>query len=57
MFDQFGIMNTVDSLAGGDILKYEKVLRMDYNTVFAKMFRNKLEGLYQENYRKILEKK
>lgn len=53
-FDQFGIMNVVDSLAGGDILKYEQVLKIDYNTVFMKMLRSKVESDFQRRYSKIM---
>lgn len=57
MFDVFGVNNTIDALAGGDILKYADVLKMDYNTVFLKLKRSKLEGIYHKNYQKIMEEK
>lgn len=57
MFEEFGAMNTVNALAGGDILKYNEVLKMDYNTVFVKLKMSKVERIFQENYNKILSKK
>jgi hypothetical protein len=50
-------MNTVKALANNDILNYEKVLKIEYNTVFIHLLMNKTEGVYKENYRKILERK
>lgn len=38
--NQFGIINVIDSLADGDLTKYEEVLQMDCNTVFTKMKMN-----------------
>ena len=57
MFSKFGVMNTVKALANNDILNYEKVLRIEYNTVFIHLLMKKTEGIYQENYRKVLEQK
>ena len=57
MFSKFGVMNTVKALANNNILNYEKVLKIEYNTVFIHLLMNKTEGVYQENYRKILEQK
>lgn len=57
MFDEFGVMNTVDALANGNILDYDKVLKIDYNTVFIKLKMLKFTGQYKENYSKIMSKK
>jgi len=56
-FSKFGIMNTVKALANNDILNYDKVLKIEYNTVFIHLLMNKEQNEYQENYRKILEQK
>lgn len=53
-FRQFGITNTIDSLAGGDVLKYDEVLKLDYNTVFVKLKRSKVEAEFQRKYSKIM---
>jgi len=36
--DQFGLMNTLDNLAKGDILKYDLIRELPYNVVFDKQF-------------------
>jgi hypothetical protein len=57
MFDKFGVMNTVKALALGNILNYEKILKLDYNTVYLHLLMSKTEHDFQENYRAILESK
>lgn len=57
MFDEFGVMNTIDSLAGGNVLNYEKILKIDYNTIFIKQKMLKFANIFQENYTKIMTKK
>jgi hypothetical protein len=57
MFDEFGVMNTVDSLAQGNVLNYEKILEIDYNTIFIKLKMIKFASIYKENYSKIMSKK
>jgi len=57
MFLKFGVMNTVKALAENNVLNYEKVLRIEYNTVFIHLLMKKTEGIYQDNYRKILDQK
>ena len=57
MFDVFGVNNTIDALAGGDVLKYNDILRLDYNTIFVKLKRNKLESTFKNNYSKIMNNK
>lgn len=36
--DQFGLMNTLDSLSKGDVLKYDEVRKLPYNIVFDKQY-------------------
>jgi hypothetical protein len=43
----------VDTLAGGDILKYEEVLEMSYNTVFNKMMLDVIKGDLEHEMSKI----
>ena len=57
MFDQYKHMNIVKALAGGDILKYNDVLMLDYNTVFLHLRMSKTESDYQKAYNKIMSKK
>jgi len=51
--DQFGAMNTVDSLAGGDVLKYELVKKLKYNVVFDKQYREVISGEIQSKLAKL----
>lgn len=41
--DVLGTVNTVDLLAGGDILKWEKVRGLPYSEVFNKLLKNAIE--------------
>lgn len=36
--DQFGLLNTLDNLAKGDILKYDSIRELRYNVVFDKQY-------------------
>lgn len=36
--DQFGLMNTLDNLAKGDVLKYDFIRELPYNVVFDKQY-------------------
>lgn len=56
-FDQYKHMNIVKALAGGDILKYNDVLMLDYNTVFLHLRMNKTEADFQKAYNLIMAKK
>lgn len=57
IFDEFGVMNTVKALAGNDILKYEKVLEMEYNVVLTHLIMSKAENEFQTNYREVIRKR
>ena len=57
MFDEFGVMNTIRALADGDILKYENILKLDYNSVYLHLRMSKCETIFQRNYQKIMSKK
>jgi uncharacterized protein YbjQ (UPF0145 family) len=48
-----GVIPMVDTLAGGDILKYEEVLEMSYNTVFNKMMLDVIKGDLEHEMSKI----
>jgi len=52
--DQFGELNLIDSLAGGDILRWKKVKKLPYYIVFDKVHKNAVETKIQRNYNKIL---
>lgn len=55
--DVFGYLNVVDTLAGGDILKWEQILELPYNNVLDKLIKNNIENKIQKNYQKIISKK
>jgi len=41
---KYGILNTIDSLAGGDILKWKEIERLPYMVVFTKLMMEKTKG-------------
>lgn len=45
----FGDLNVIDALAGGDILKWEKVLELSYEDVYNKLLKNKKENDIKRN--------
>jgi hypothetical protein len=55
--DVFGYLNVVDTLAGGDILKWESILALPYENVLDKMIKNTIESKIQKNYQKLISKK
>jgi hypothetical protein len=57
MFDSLGMFNTIDALAGGDILKHEAIYNLDYNTIFLKLKKSNLEVKFKNNYEKIMQSK
>lgn len=56
-FNVLGDFNTVDLLAGGDILKHEAVYLMPYITVYKKLFRNNLNSIFDIKYSEIMQRK
>lgn len=52
--DKFGINNVIDSLAGGDITKYEQIEAMSYGTIFDKQWKSSVENSIQK---KLIKKK
>lgn len=51
--DQFGLLNTIDNLANGDVLKYDEVRKLRYNVVFDKQYRDIISKEIQEKLSKI----
>ena len=54
--EQFGEFTIIDQLAGGDILKYERVLLMDVYTVITKLHYTKEQNDFDKRYSKQLRK-
>lgn len=53
----FGELNIIDSLAGGDILKWEQVKKLPYHSIFDKLRKDNIERKINKNYNKIISKK
>lgn len=49
---QFGDLNVIDALAGGDILKWKEVLDLEWWDVFNKLLKNKTEDKIRRNLEK-----
>lgn len=53
-FEKFKYINTVNSLAGGDITKWNAILAMPYERILTKLLLNKTEAEYQKRYSEII---
>ena len=56
-FQKFRYINTVNSLAGGDITKWDDILNMPYDRILTKLLLNKTEAEYQKRYSELLNQK
>lgn len=45
---KFGRMATVDTLAGGDLLKHSKIIELPYSRIFTKMYMESEKAKYQK---------
>ena len=55
--DQFGLLNIIDSLAGGDITKHESIWNMKYGHIFDKQWKSIIEAKVQKKLAKQQSKK
>ncbi len=53
----FGLFNTVDSLANGDVLKWDDVLKLENSTVLFKMTMNARKAHFDNKYDEINKQK
>lgn len=53
-FEKFKYINTVNSLAGGDVTKWADILNLPYERMFTKLLLNKTEAEYQRRYTDLL---
>jgi hypothetical protein len=53
-FEKFKYINTVNSLAGGDITKWNAILAMPYERILTKLLLNKTEAEYQKRYSEMI---
>lgn len=54
---RFGIFGTIDDLAGGDILKHDRILNQPYHIVFFKIARDAAKARFEKRYRDFLREK
>jgi len=54
---KFAEMRIIDALAEGDLLKYEKILEMEYDVIFRKLWYVAEQSSFKERYMKIRERK
>lgn len=55
--DEFGVLVTIDHLANGNILNYEKIKNLPYYEVYQKLKLDKIQGEIKRSYEKIILKK
>lgn len=55
--DEFGALTTIDNLAGGDILKYEKIKALPYSEIYQKLKLDKVQAEIKEKYENIITEK
>lgn len=55
--NQFGVITTIDTLASGDVLKWQSILDTRYSTVFTKLYLNKVKAKIESEYQKIMDRK
>jgi len=53
----FGYLNVVDSLAGGDILKWKEISTLPYKEVYTKLLKEKVTNTIQERLLEIQKRK
>ena len=56
-FDRFGLFNVVDSLAEGDVLKWDDVLKLENSTVMFKMTMKSEQAHFEKRYDEINKRK
>lgn len=54
-FEKFKYINTINSLAAGDITKWDTILNMPYERILTKLLLNKTEAEYQKRYNELLQ--
>nr|NYE67965.1 hypothetical protein [Mucilaginibacter sp. E4BP6] len=54
-FEKFKYINTINSLAAGDITKWNVILNMPYERILTKLLLNKTEAEYQKRYSELIQ--
>lgn len=57
ILNQYGVLTTIDALAGGDILKWREIECMPWQLVFTKLCMDKDKAEIQDNYVEIIKNK
>jgi hypothetical protein len=55
-FEKFTFYNTINTLAGGDLLKWDEVMNLPYEKVFLKRLMNKTDAEFQKKYQDLMVK-
>lgn len=55
--NELGEINVIDSLAGGDILKWAEIEKLPYHRIFDKLKKNTVESKVNKEYQKIVTRK
>ena len=55
--NKFGVTNLIDMLAGGDVLKWDSVLKLEYSVAWLKIRMVLANNKFQRNYNKVLNEK
>ncbi len=53
VFSKYGPVNTLETLAGGDVLRWEEVKGLSYDTVYIKQLLNKDRREFEKKYREL----
>lgn len=54
LLDEFGALTTIDSLAGGDILKHEAIKALPYFVIYQKLKLDKIQNEIKKRHEKII---
>ena len=57
MYNEFGVFATIDRLAGGDPLKYDKIGKTEFSVIFVKLRLNQVDVQFAKNYQKVITSK
>jgi hypothetical protein len=57
IFDELGIFNTIDMIAGGNVLNYDPVLKIDYGTIFNKLLLTNKSVIFERNLAEVMKPK
>lgn len=53
VFERYGAINVLETLSGGDVLKWETVKGLSYEVVYVKLCLNRDKAEYEKKYREL----